>query len=99
MLPAYNENHDMPRCTVSDVNGTAFDELMLDIEAAFNKLPGFMQTNPKHRTPDLQHPIFCLYRKDMGRAASALACNLSERGFDGRLKLAYHHIARLLHPR
>lgn len=85
LLPAYNENRDMPKCTVSDVNGTAFDTLMLDIEAAYSKLPGF-----------LQQPVLYFYRMDMGRTAAAQACKLSVRGFDGRLNLAYYHIARAL---
>lgn len=85
MMPAYNENHDMPKCTVMDINGTAFDGLMLDIESAYNKLPGM-----------LQQPVLYYYRKDMGREASAQACNLSVRGFDGRLNLALFHIAAQL---
>lgn len=88
MLPAYNENRDMPRCTAGDVNGTSFDTLMLDIESAYNKLPGL-----------LQQPVLYYYRKDMGRDAAAKACGLSVRGFDGRLNLAYHHIARLMRAR
>jgi hypothetical protein len=88
MMPAYNENHDMPKCTATDVNGTAFEDLMLDIESGYNKLPGL-----------LQQPLFTFYRKDMGRAASAAACGLSVRGFDGRLNLAYHHLAQHLNAR
>lgn len=99
MMPAYNENHDMPKCTGMDINGTAFEGLMLDIERAYNKLPGFMQPELADRSPELQLPVFCIYRKDMGREASALACGLSVRGFDGRLNLAYHHLAAHLNQR
>lgn len=85
VLPAYNENHDIPKCTATDVNGTGFIDLMLDIERAYSKLPS-----------KLSIPVACFYLKDLGRTASAVACGLSEDGFDGRLNLAYHHIARLM---
>lgn len=82
---AYNENHDMPKCTVGDVNGTAFDSLMMDIDKAVSKLP-----------PSLRLPIECYFKRSMGKPAAAQACGVSKRGFDGRLAMAYYHLARFL---
>jgi DNA-directed RNA polymerase specialized sigma24 family protein len=85
MLAVYDEYRDIPRSTAGDVTGTAVDNLMLDVETAFGRLP-----------PVLARPIHYYYRRDMGRRGAARACGLTELTFDARLNLAYYHLARLL---
>lgn len=86
-LRPYTGN-DTPRATLFDINGTAFDDLMLDVDRAVRALP-----------PALARPITCYFVRDMGRDGTARACGISVRTLDGRLNLAYHHIARLLNPK
>lgn len=74
--------------TAGDVNGTAYEHLMLDIETTVGWL--------HEAAPPLYKIIHCYYRRDMGKVASARACGLSRRAFDARLNLAHYHIAARL---
>ena len=87
ILRQYTDD-DTPGSTAGDSNGTAYDTLMLDVDAAIRALP-----------PSLYKPVRYYYLQDMGRSGAARACGLSDRGFDGRLALAHYHVARLLRSR
>ncbi len=84
-MGALYENWGVPPSTTPDRNCTAHDIAMLDADAAVRQLP-----------PVLYRPVHCYYRRDLGRQGAARACGVSLRTFDGRLKLAHYHIARLL---
>lgn len=79
------ENWGVPPSTTPDRNCTAHDNQMLDVDSAVRQLPQV-----------LYRPVHCYYRRDLGRLGSARACGVSERTFDGRIKLAHYHVARLL---
>lgn len=78
-------NKGAPPSTAADRNCTAHDLQMLAVDAAVNALP---------RHPNLCKVVHCMYRRDMGRAATAQACGVSVRTIEGRLRLAYYHVAQ-----